>query len=470
MLILTMSLWTISIILLLADSKAKTNRWLSAAAFVSGLGGFSALWEDTLIPWIVGTFYLYDQSVLSLDVATTVFSAISHYFLPYTILVYGIIYSELFEKHEKPIALLLLAPIVYTLIQYPYHSHFMSNPKELTQYYRFLSFWALPYMFFTNLLIIYPYITEKKKIFKKSKLLNCLILVPFITFSMFTNYLFRYLGIHDTWRYNGVVIAIQFIGFIYFALRYGILGVRLKLEQDDLGNVLKIINSGTAMLNHTLKNEMLKISLCCNFIRNSQEKPNPNVDDKLKMIEDSIKHLLTMGERAQKHSKEIELLEEPVKLSDLIKSSLSMVAPLVLERNIKISIAINLDITLLCDELHLKEVLINLFKNGIEAMDRGGNLSIDVDVIHKKVYVAVKDSGSGIPSENLPYILEPFFTTKSETTNFGLGLAYCHSVMKCHGGSLDIQSTQNIGTCITLIFPRRALISSTQSSTKPSLQ
>jgi two-component system, NtrC family, sensor kinase len=82
-----------------------------------------------------------------------------------------------------------------------------------------------------------------------------------------------------------------------------------------------------------------------------------------------------------------------------------------------------------------------------------GVLTIVAKNSANKVVVEVIDNGVGIEAENLPKIFEPFFTTKEIGKGTGLGLAVCYGILTEHGGTLDVQSTQGVGTTFTITLP-----------------
>jgi len=105
-----------------------------------------------------------------------------------------------------------------------------------------------------------------------------------------------------------------------------------------------------------------------------------------------------------------------------------------------------------CDEKQLKQVFINLIKNAIEAMPKGGRIEIRVQVIEKqKMVVSIQDEGSGIKDENIINLGEPFFTTKADGN--GLGLMVTNQIIKDHNGELNIDSKINKGTRVIVSLP-----------------
>lgn len=121
----------------------------------------------------------------------------------------------------------------------------------------------------------------------------------------------------------------------------------------------------------------------------------------------------------------------------------------------------------MADAGQIHQVVNNLALNAVQAMPKGGRLSVAADTIEpaqaaacsldegRWVRVTVADTGSGIPPENLAKIFEPFFTTKK--TGTGLGLATCFSIVAKHGGHLRVESTVGVGTTFQILLPAAGL-------------
>ncbi len=97
------------------------------------------------------------------------------------------------------------------------------------------------------------------------------------------------------------------------------------------------------------------------------------------------------------------------------------------------------------------QLLLNLLKNGLQAMPDGGELQVELEKIKSLAIIRVRDSGAGIPPENLPHIFKPFWTNKARGT--GLGLALCHKIAMEHGGSLTVESIVGAGTTFIVQLP-----------------
>lgn len=125
-------------------------------------------------------------------------------------------------------------------------------------------------------------------------------------------------------------------------------------------------------------------------------------------------------------------------------------------RDTRISKALGPGIPLIMtDQGRLRQVLFNVIKNAVEAVEdkTGGSVDISTRVETCLVSVSVKDNGSGIPEGNLKRIFEPFFTTKPVGKGTGLGLSVSHGIMKDLKGEIRVKSKTGKGTTVTLLLP-----------------
>ncbi len=105
------------------------------------------------------------------------------------------------------------------------------------------------------------------------------------------------------------------------------------------------------------------------------------------------------------------------------------------------------------------QVLNNLIGNAVDAMGGRGTIRIDLNGNEKGATLQVRDTGDGIPEENLKKIFEPFFTTKRLGEGTGLGLAVTYGIVKMHGGDIRVESNADpaqgpTGTTFTVTLPR----------------
>jgi two-component system sensor histidine kinase AtoS len=108
--------------------------------------------------------------------------------------------------------------------------------------------------------------------------------------------------------------------------------------------------------------------------------------------------------------------------------------------------------TVHCHLSSLRRVVLNLSQNALDAMPQGGTLTVTGAGTATHVQLQVRDTGSGIPPEQLPRLFEPLYTTKAEGT--GLGLYIVQQIVAAHGGEVTVHSRVGQGTTFTLTLPR----------------
>ncbi len=110
------------------------------------------------------------------------------------------------------------------------------------------------------------------------------------------------------------------------------------------------------------------------------------------------------------------------------------------------------------DRDRLKQVFINLVANAIQYTPQGGEVFLSLERIAEQARVIVRDTGPGIPSEDLPHIFERFYRaeksrTRRETTGFGLGLSIANWIVERHGGRIEVNSQETKGTTFAIWLP-----------------
>ncbi|MBI4697608.1 MAG: hypothetical protein HY758_01485 [Nitrospirae bacterium] len=100
----------------------------------------------------------------------------------------------------------------------------------------------------------------------------------------------------------------------------------------------------------------------------------------------------------------------------------------------------------------LKQVLMNIFLNAVQAMPDGGILKTIVSANCEFITVSVSDEGEGISKESIEKIFDPFFSTKDKGT--GLGLAIANKIMQCHNGLIKVHNNDERGCTFCLYFPK----------------
>ena len=146
--------------------------------------------------------------------------------------------------------------------------------------------------------------------------------------------------------------------------------------------------------------------------------------------------------------------QEQTSLTDIIHRSIALITDDAKAKKIDVTVEIEENIPpVKVDRDQITQVLLNIALNGLDAMKKGGKLTVRcfMDDEKKLVIVEIKDTGHGIPEEELSRIFDPFYTTKK--TGTGLGLAIAHRIMENHGGTLSVKSTGTSGTTFRITVP-----------------
>ena len=97
------------------------------------------------------------------------------------------------------------------------------------------------------------------------------------------------------------------------------------------------------------------------------------------------------------------------------------------------------------------QALLNLVKNGLQAIENGGTVRIEARVLKNRVEVSISDTGAGISSDQMEKIFNYYYTTKEK--GVGLGLPIAHRIIEAHGGQLTVESQVGSGTKVTIALP-----------------
>ncbi|MGD0260501.1 MAG: ATP-binding protein [Verrucomicrobiota bacterium] len=143
---------------------------------------------------------------------------------------------------------------------------------------------------------------------------------------------------------------------------------------------------------------------------------------------------------------------KPVSLNDIVQKTLELVQPELDNRGLSVHtrLARQLPVTPI-DPTQIQQVLVNLIKNAVQAMTKGGALTLQTGEGADGVWVSVADTGGGIPQEQINRIFEPFYTTKKKGT--GLGLMIVQRIVRAHGGRIELESQVGRGTTFRVWLP-----------------
>ena len=240
--------------------------------------------------------------------------------------------------------------------------------------------------------------------------------------------------------------------------------INTELEQQELESWKKLVR----VLTHEIMNTAIPISTLSNVINemfeeeNGQEKAWEKFNEK---EQQNIKRsLTTIEKRSQgivdfvRATKSFTHMARPkfelVSVNEWVKSVLALYKPEFEQKNISAEVTLlNADNKLKLDQNLMEQVLINLIRNSIEAMEDQANAHVKLELKRteeNRIQLILSDNGKGMNAAVLENIFIPFFTTKKEGS--GIGLSLSKQIMQIHGGNIYVSSTENEGTEFSLIL------------------
>jgi len=225
---------------------------------------------------------------------------------------------------------------------------------------------------------------------------------------------------------------------------------RKKMEEKLLKTEkLAAIGELAASVGHDLRNPLTGISGAVYYLKMKlTSKMDTRSREMLNLIEENVEYSNKMVNDLLDFSREIHLHQNRVSIKPMIEETLAKIK---IPRKVEI-----LDLTgnlpkVFVDVDRIKRVFENLVKNAIEAMPKGGKLEVKSERVNGNLQIIFQDSGIGISPENLQKLFTPMFTTKAK--GVGLGLAICKRIIDAHGGTINIESKEGTGTCVTVTIP-----------------
>jgi signal transduction histidine kinase len=212
---------------------------------------------------------------------------------------------------------------------------------------------------------------------------------------------------------------------------------------------------------HELNNPLATIAGCAEALR--ERTRDVKLDD-LEELTDLKSYLATIEEEAYR-CKEITgtLLQfvrepgsrrEPTDVNVLVARCVELLAHQTRFAASAVATELDLDVhEILVNEGQLRQVILGLAANGLEAMDGRGRLTISTHLVGEEVVIEFADEGPGIAPDVLPCIFDPFFTTKPPGQGTGLGLAIAQGIVADHAGRIDVESTPGAGAVFRVALP-----------------
>ncbi|WP_240633308.1 ATP-binding protein [Paenibacillus montanisoli] len=226
----------------------------------------------------------------------------------------------------------------------------------------------------------------------------------------------------------------------------------LNRLRDEIGRMerLSLVGQMAASITHEIRNPMAVIR---GFVQLMRERSPEEQQEYFRIVMDELDRANAIINDFLSLAQNRIIAKESCSLHDILNEIMPLLwADANLRgQSIELRLADRIP-QLMLNEKEMKQLILNLARNGMEAMDQHGVLTIQTEAFQDYVELRVNDNGSGIPKEKLERLFEPFFTTKTRGT--GLGLPLCLSIIERHGGRIHVESEECVGTTFIVRFDR----------------
>jgi signal transduction histidine kinase len=223
-------------------------------------------------------------------------------------------------------------------------------------------------------------------------------------------------------------------------------------RQIEKAGHLASLGELAAGLAHEIKNPIAGIKGSLEIIRDRtpEDDPQREIFSEILKQTERIYHII---QDLLDYAKPKELSMRPADPNACVQEAINLAHGLTQDKDIRFHFeGLDKDPTVVCDADKLQEVVLNLLINSIAAIDKAGDITVDLDLVgDERMEVRITDTGSGIKPERMDKIFQPFFTTRKHGT--GLGLSICKQIVEAHRGEITVHSTLGQGTAFTLSLP-----------------
>jgi hypothetical protein len=224
---------------------------------------------------------------------------------------------------------------------------------------------------------------------------------------------------------------------------------RRQLERQlDFSTRLAAISRLTGGVAHEIKNPLNAMALHLEVLKSKLAGQQPEID----VIGREIKRLDSVVKTFLNFNRPVDLEYKPIDFNELVKQILALVSVEASAKHIRLETAFENKLWINGDPDLLKQAILNVINNGLEAMQAGGTLTTRTACDDDECLLTVGDAGPGIPVEIQNRVFQLYFTTKENGS--GIGLATTFRVVQLHNGTIDFTSEPGQGTTFRLRFPR----------------
>ena len=235
---------------------------------------------------------------------------------------------------------------------------------------------------------------------------------------------------------------------------------RNALLREELGAQERLAVAGqlTATFAHEVGTPLNLVNGHLQLLAAQEELPDRTrerlgvIHAQIQRVGDIVRRMLDLTRRPQLH-------RQPMSMPDLLANLRQLWAPMMTAHGVRVSADLPRDCWLEVDRKQMEQLFLNLMNNAVDAMPQGGTVSLEAVPAQGSTpeapwwQISFRDSGQGIPTDLIPQVFRPMFTTKPEGKGTGLGLSICREIVRGHGGEIHIESVEGQGTTVIFTLP-----------------
>ena len=251
---------------------------------------------------------------------------------------------------------------------------------------------------------------------------------------------------------TGALVSLALAGVaVHWAYQRLVLLERRTRQAERLAE----IGSLTGGLAHEIKNPLSTVQLNLQLLAEDLIPENPaysRITSRLGVVQRETSRLRDILEDFLRYAGRLELDRKPVELNQLLEELVDFFVPQAQAHRVQIRLKKSpAPLTASVDPKLVKQAVLNLMLNALQAMTNGGDLILSLSSRNDRAVIDVIDTGSGIPADVLPKIFLAYDTTKRGGT--GIGLAMTQRIVEEHGGAIAVRSEPGKGTDFTIELP-----------------
>ncbi|MGZ3534722.1 MAG: GAF domain-containing protein [Thermodesulfobacteriota bacterium] len=203
---------------------------------------------------------------------------------------------------------------------------------------------------------------------------------------------------------------------------------------------------------HEIRNPLTSINILIHSLTENFPPEDSHRED-LKVIEEEIDRINEILDRFLRFAKPAPPLLERTEVASIFEETLQLIRPRMEKQRVQVQKEFEVLPIILMDREQIKQVALNLLLNAVQAMPRGGTLMLrgENSKDGQWIKISIRDSGIGIPDEDMNRLFDPFFSTREG--GIGLGLSIAHRIIDQHHGKIEVESALGKGTLFTLWLP-----------------